>query len=103
MKEILQYIDQNIGGYIEELKEFLRIPSISTLSENQKDINRAAEFVASKLKSAGMNHVEVIKTEGHPLVYAEWLGAPGKPTVLIYGHYDVQPVDPIELWNTPPF
>lgn len=103
MKEILLHIDQNISSYIEELKEFLRIPSISTLSENQPDIILAAQFVASKLKSAGMNHVELIKTEGHPLIYAEWLGAPGKPTVLIYGHYDVQPVDPIELWNTPPF
>ena len=103
MKEVIDFIDSNYERYLDELKEFLRIPSISTLPEHSKDMQRAAEFVAEKLKQAGMNKVEVFQTEGHPLVYAEWLGAPGKPTVLIYGHYDVQPVDPIELWETPPF
>ncbi len=103
MKEVIEYIDSNKGKYIEELKEFLRIPSISTLPENNKDMQRAAQFVADKLKDAGLNRVEIFQTEGHPLVYGEWLGAPGKPTVLIYGHYDVQPVDPIELWSSPPF
>lgn len=101
--EVISYIDSNRGKYIEELKEFLRIPSISTLVENNKDMQRGAQFVADKLKDAGLNHVEIFKTEGHPLVYAEWLGAPGKPTVLIYGHYDVQPADPVELWSSPPF
>ncbi|WP_337865182.1 dipeptidase [Ignavibacterium sp.] len=103
MKEVFDYIDSNYQRYLDELKEFLRIPSISTLPEHSKDMQRAAEFVAEKLKQAGMNKVEIFQTEGHPLVYAEWLGAPGKPTVLVYGHYDVQPVDPIDLWETPPF
>jgi acetylornithine deacetylase/succinyl-diaminopimelate desuccinylase-like protein len=103
VENVINYIKENENTYIEELKEFLRIPSISTIQENKEDIKRAADFVAAKLKDAGLNRVEVYKTEGHPIVYGEWLGAPGKPTVLIYGHYDVQPVDPIELWDSPPF
>jgi acetylornithine deacetylase/succinyl-diaminopimelate desuccinylase-like protein len=103
LQEVLKYIAENRDTYIEELKDFLRIPSISTLEENKKDIHQCAEFVADKLKSAGLNRVEIFQTEGHPIVYGEWLGAPGKPTVLIYGHYDVQPVDPINLWDNPPF
>lgn len=103
MKDVIKYIRDNMDNYIEELKEFLRIPSISTLPESKKEVERCAKFVAGNLKKIGMSRVEIFKTEGHPLVYAEWLGAPGKPTVLVYGHYDVQPVDPIELWNTPPF
>jgi acetylornithine deacetylase/succinyl-diaminopimelate desuccinylase-like protein len=88
---------------LEELKEFLRIPSVSTLPEHNRDVACAAEFVASKLKSAGLENVALIRTDKHPLVYADWLHAPGKPTVLCYGHYDVQPPDPLELWVTPPF
>ncbi len=103
MEDVVKYINQHKDTYIEELKSFLRIPSISTLVESKDDIRKAANFVAEKLNSAGMNRVEVYETEGHPLVYGEWLGAPGKPTVLIYGHYDVQPIDPIELWDSPPF
>lgn len=103
MQEILDYIQKNEEAYIEELKELLRIPSISTMAENADDVSRCANLVAEKLRNAGMSRVEIFKTEGHPLVYGEWLGAPGKPTVLIYGHYDVQPVDPIELWDNPPF
>lgn len=103
MQEVISFIEGNQQTYIEELKEFLKIPSISTLIENREEINRCAKFVASKLKDAGMSRVEIFKTEGHPIVYGEWLGAPGKPTVLIYGHYDVQPVDPVELWDSPPF
>jgi acetylornithine deacetylase/succinyl-diaminopimelate desuccinylase-like protein len=103
LQQIVDYLKPNSGTYVEELKEFLKIPSISTLAENSEDIRRAAEFVAGKLKDAGLNRVEIFKTEGHPLVYGEWLGAPGKPTVLVYGHYDVQPVDPVELWDNPPF
>ncbi len=103
MQSLINFIKDNQPKYIEELKDFLKIPSISTLPENKDDINRCAEFVADKLNEAGMSKVKIFKTEGHPLVYGEWLGAPGKPTVLIYGHYDVQPVDPIELWNNPPF
>jgi len=103
LKIISEYIDKNKNNYINELKDFLKIPSISTDPEYNKDISRCAEFVKNKLKDAGLNNVKVIKTKGHPLVYGEWLKAKGKPTVLIYGHYDVQPVDPIELWDTPPF
>lgn len=103
MQKVISYISENNDRYIEELKDFLRIPSISALPENKSDMNNCAEFVAGKLRDAGMNRVQVYQTEGHPIVYGEWLGAPGKPTILFYGHYDVQPVDPIELWNNPPF
>ena len=103
MEEVIKYIADNQDNYIAELKELLRIPSISTLAESKDDVEKCANFVADKLKKAGMSRVEIFKTERHPLVYGEWLGAPGKPTVLIYGHYDVQPVDPIELWDSPPF
>src|SRR6185437_1937079 len=97
------YVQQNEARFLEELKDFLRIPSISTLPENNEATHRAADFVADHLQAAGMEHVEVIETERHPLVYADWLHAPGKPTVLCYGHFDVQPPDPLELWETPPF
>jgi acetylornithine deacetylase/succinyl-diaminopimelate desuccinylase-like protein len=103
LKEVINYIENNRGRYVDELKEFLRIPSISTLAENKEDMQTAARFVAEKLKDAGLNKIEIFQTEGHPLIYGEWLGAPGKPTVLIYGHYDVQPVDPIDLWSSLPF
>lgn len=103
MKNIVDYINNNRERYVEELKEFLRIPSISTLPDHKKDMSKAAEFVKNSLTKAGIKKVKVHRTKGHPIVYGEWLGAPGKPTVLIYGHYDVQPVDPIELWHSPPF
>ncbi len=98
-----RYSEANRDRFRAELIELLRIPSISTLPEHSADIQRAAEFVADHLRRAGLSTVEVIPTERHPLVYGEWLQAPGKPTVLLYGHYDVQPVDPLELWHTPPF
>ncbi len=97
------FVDQNRDRFLDELNRFLRIPSISTLPENRGDIDRAAAFVADSLGAAGLENVETIQTGKHPLVYADWLHAPGKPTVLCYGHYDVQPVDPIEEWRTPPF
>jgi acetylornithine deacetylase/succinyl-diaminopimelate desuccinylase-like protein len=97
------YVEQNRTRFLEELKEFLRIPSISTLPEHQPDIERAARFVADGLKTVGLENVEIIPTARHPLVYADWLHAPGKPTVLCYGHYDVQPADPVEEWKSPPF
>lgn len=103
MKEVLDYVNSNINSFIEELSEFLKIQSISTLSEHKQDMRTAAEFVANKIRIAGIDKVEIYQTDGHPIVYAEWMGAPGKPTVLIYGHYDVQPADPIELWETSPF
>jgi acetylornithine deacetylase/succinyl-diaminopimelate desuccinylase-like protein len=97
------FVDQNKDRLLEELKEFLRIPSISTLPDHAADVQRAAQFVAASLRAAGLENVEVIPTAKHPLVYADWLHAPGKPTVLCYGHYDVQPPDPLELWISPPF
>lgn len=97
------YVRQNESRFLEELKEFLRIPSISTAPEHKQDTHRAAEFVVEKLKAAGLENIELIETERHPLVYADWRHAPGKPTVLCYGHFDVQPPDPLELWETPPF
>ncbi|OFV98993.1 MAG: peptidase M20 [Acidobacteria bacterium RIFCSPLOWO2_12_FULL_54_10] len=98
-----QYIESNRERFLEELKAFLRIPSVSTLPEHKQDIERASAFVAGKLRDAGMQKVERFQTAGHPLVYGEWMGAPGKPTVLCYGHYDVQPPDPLDEWITPPF
>jgi acetylornithine deacetylase/succinyl-diaminopimelate desuccinylase-like protein len=97
------FIQQNKSRLLDELKEFLRIPSVSTLPEHAGDIQRAARFVAESLKAAGLEHVEIIPTAKHPLVYADWLHASGKPTVLCYGHYDVQPPDPLEEWISPPF
>ncbi len=99
----MNYYRQNRDAFLDGLKTFLRIPSISTLPEHKPDVRRAAEFVRGELHAAGMQKAELIEGEGHPLVYAEWLGAPGKPTVLMYGHYDVQPPDPLEEWKSPPF
>ena len=97
------FVQTNQDRLLSELKDFLRIPSVSTLPEHVPDIQRAADFVASSLRAAKLENVEVIKTAGHPLIYADWLHAPGKPTVLCYGHYDVQPPDPLDEWVTPPF
>jgi acetylornithine deacetylase/succinyl-diaminopimelate desuccinylase-like protein len=97
------FVEQNQTRFLEELKDFLRIPSISTLPEHKPDVQRAAHFVADSLKRAGLENVEIISTDGNPLVYGDWLHAPGKPIVLCYGHYDVQPPDPLELWQSPPF
>lgn len=98
-----RFVSENRDRFLQELLEFLRIPSISTLPEHRADVERAAAFVAKALGDAGLDNVSLIQTAGHPLVYADWLHAPGKPTVLCYGHYDVQPPDPLELWKTPPF
>ncbi|HZQ51693.1 MAG TPA: dipeptidase [Bryobacteraceae bacterium] len=98
-----EYVRQNESRFLNELLGLLRIPSISTLPEHKEDVARAARFVADSLSRAGLEHVEVIPTAKHPLVYADWLHAPGKRTVLCYGHYDVQPPDPLELWKSPPF
>lgn len=99
---INDYVAANAARFLDELKAFVAIPSVSTLAEHSIDMCRAGEWLVAQLGLAGLT-AELIKTDGHPLVYGEWLGAPGRPTVLIYGHYDVQPVDPIELWRTPPF
>ncbi len=99
----MNYFEQHHNDYLEGLKAFLRIPSISTLSEHKPDIQRAAEFVRDELEKAGLQQAQLIEGKGNPLVYAEWLGAPGKPTLLLYGHYDVQPPDPLDEWKSPPF
>src|SRR3982751_4714967 len=98
-----QLVEENRQRYVEELSDFLRIPSISTLSEHKGDILRAAEWVAGRLRQAGMENIRLIETGGHPLVYGDLLHAPGQPTILIYGHYDVQPPDPLNEWQSPPF
>ena len=99
----VDYARQNQQRFLSELKDLLRIPSVSTLPDHKDDVRRAAEFVAADMKRIGLEHVEVIRTEGHPLVYGDWLHAAGKPTALCYGHYDVQPPDPLEEWKSPPF
>src|SRR5919201_735522 len=99
----ISYARENQQRFLSELKDLLRIPSISTLPEHKSDVQRAAEFIASELRRVGMDNVEIIPTSGHPLLYADWLRAPGKPTVLCYSHYDVQPPDPLNEWTTPPF
>ncbi len=104
MKTILEYARANQNRFLAELKEFLRIPSISTQPEHKPDVERAAAWLRDKLLAAGFPKAEVMPTRGHPVVYAEWLAAgPEAPTILVYGHYDVQPPDPLEEWNTPPF
>jgi acetylornithine deacetylase/succinyl-diaminopimelate desuccinylase-like protein len=104
MSEITDFIAENKDRYITELKHFLSFPSISTNPENKKDVLECAEYIKEHLETLGMEHVTIYPTKGHPVVYADWLNAGSdKPTVLIYGHYDVQPVDPLDLWTTPPF
>jgi acetylornithine deacetylase/succinyl-diaminopimelate desuccinylase-like protein len=88
---------------LESYKAFLRIPSISALPEHADDCRRAAGWLVDAMTAAGLEHVEAAETGGHPVVYADWLHAPDAPTILIYGHYDVQPVDPLDLWTSPPF
>lgn len=100
---IQEFVQQNQSRFLDELLDLLRIPSVSTLPEHKGDVARAAQFVADALGRAGLENVQVIPTAKHPLVYADWLHGPGKPTVLCYGHYDVQPPDPLELWKSPPF
>jgi len=97
------YIETNHDRLLGELKSFLKIPSISTLPQHRHDIERACGFLVEKLLAAGMKNVQRIIADGHPIVYGEWMGAPGKPTVLCYGHYDVQPPDPLNEWASPPF
>jgi acetylornithine deacetylase/succinyl-diaminopimelate desuccinylase-like protein len=100
---VAEFVHQQEPRLLEELLDFLRIPSISTNPDHKADVIRAAEWVAASLRRAGLEHVEIIPTKGHPLIYADWLHAAGKPTVLCYGHYDVQPPDPLDEWHTPPF
>jgi acetylornithine deacetylase/succinyl-diaminopimelate desuccinylase-like protein len=97
------YFTAHRDAHLEQLKEFLRFPSVSAVPEHAGDMRRCAEWTAEALRRAGCEHVQILPTAGHPVVYADWLHAPGKPTVLVYGHYDVQPAEPLELWRTPPF
>ena len=103
MKEALTYAETHFDTFVGQLEDLLRIPSISTDSEYAHEVQRAARWLADHLSAIGINHVEVAATEGHPIVYAEHVVDPAKPTVLVYGHYDVQPPDPLELWTSPPF
>src|SRR6476469_5342520 len=100
---VTEFIEAHRDQHLAELCEFLRIPSVSAKSEHKADIDRAARWVADKLRTAGFKTVEIVPTNLHPLVYAESLEAPGKPTVLFYGHYDVQPAEPLHLWTSPAF
>ncbi len=103
MPSPLEFARSQQARFLEEFKSLLRIPSISTLPEHAGDVRLAAESLAKELERIGMEHVRVIETSGHPLVYGDWLHAAGKPTCLAYGHYDVQPPDPLDEWITPPF
>src|SRR5579863_2210471 len=100
---LIEHLDARQEEHLNELKEFLRIPSVSTKTEHKPDIEKAAHWVAEKLRAAGLENVEIAPTRQHPLVYGESLHAPGKPTILFYGHYDVQPAEPLDLWTTPAF
>ena len=99
----VQFATENHARFLAELKDLLRIPSVSTDPDRKDDCRKAAEFVRAELTRIGLDHARLIETQGHPLVYADWLHADGKPTVLIYGHYDVQPPDPLDEWVSPPF
>lgn len=101
--ELDSYLQDVRARQLAELCEWLRIPSISTLPQHRADVEQAAGWLAQKMTASGLENVEIIKTSGHPLVYGDWLHAAGAPTILMYGHYDVQPVDPLALWTSPPF
>jgi len=101
--DLKSHLDSMRDSHLDELKEFLRIPSVSAKTEHKPDIEKAAKWVAEKLKAAGLENVEIVPTKMHPLVYGESLRAPGKPTILFYGHYDVQPAEPLDLWTSPAF
>lgn len=103
MNDVKTFIEKNKDTYLSELFELLRIPSVSADSRHKEDVRKAALYVMKKLQDAGVDKAELMETSGHPIVYAEKIVDPAKPTVLVYGHYDVQPPDPLALWNSPPF
>lgn len=100
---VVDFINTNRDRYLDELKQYLAIPSVSTLPEHREDLRRCAEWTAEHMRTIGLENVKVVDTPGHPIVYGDWLHAPEAPTVLIYGHYDVQPADPLDQWLSPPF
>ncbi len=97
------YLQENQAMFVEALQEFVSMPSVSSLPEHTGDIESTAQWLSQRLQSVGFENVELVPTASHPVVYADWLHAAGKPTVLVYGHYDVQPADPFDLWDSPPF
>jgi len=103
MQSVIDFIHTSRDRYISELKDYLAIPSISALPAHAGDVRRCAEWTAEEMRRIALENVRVIDTPGNPVVYGEWLRAPGAPTILFYGHYDVQPVDPLDLWESPPF
>jgi acetylornithine deacetylase/succinyl-diaminopimelate desuccinylase-like protein len=103
MDNVIDFINVNREKYLDELKHLLAIPSISALPEHAADVRRCAEWCGDEMRRIGLDHVRLIETPGNPIVYGDWLGAAGAPTILFYGHYDVQPVDPLDLWQSPPF
>ena len=103
MDKVVDFINVHRDRYIDEMKQYLAIPSISALPEHKGDVRKCAEWTADEMRRIGLQKVRLEETPGHPVVYGEWLGAPGAPTILFYGHYDVQPVDPVHLWTSPPF
>jgi acetylornithine deacetylase/succinyl-diaminopimelate desuccinylase-like protein len=103
MDRVVDFINVNRDRYVEELKQYLAIPSISALPQHAADVRRAAEWTADELRRVGLQNVRLIETPGNPVVYGDWLEAAGAPTILFYGHYDVQPVDPVDQWISPPF
>src|SRR5262245_6462408 len=103
MNNVIDFINVNRDRYLEELKALLAIPSISALPEHAGDVRRCAEWCADEMRRVGLQNVRLLETPGNPVVYGDWLGADGAPTILYYGHYDVQPVDPLNLWESPPF
>jgi len=100
---IKEYIQSNQQRFLDELFDLLRIPSVSADSHNKADVRKAAEFIVQKIKDAGADSVELCETKGHPIVYGQKIINASAPTVLVYGHYDVQPSDPLNLWTSPPF
>ena len=103
MNSVIDFINVNRDRYIDELKEYLSIPSISALPGYASEVIRCAEWTAEELKRVGLDNVRLVETAGYPVVCAEWLHAGAAPTIVFYGHYDVQPVDPLDKWETPPF
>ena len=103
MTSVIDFINTHRDRYVDELKGYLAIPSISALPQHQQDVKRCAEWTADEMRRIGLQNVRLIETPGFPVVYGDWLGAEGAPTILFYGHYDVQPVDPLDLWESPPF